>query len=210
MIKFPHSQSRSDAIAWLNDGWFTTTDGRVLRFCDVEEEGIVQAHQYDDDGEDYRTNVHFDDVRLHWPLCGSINLDKYAVHLVRRAARQWSQTYRPSLVDVVVPDKWHLMKRLGVRAVEDVSSNQYRVVKELFNPTYYSIDEAMMLMEREERESCAINPYVIIQRKGKGNTYSLFHRGTLTATLVGSRVVPYAPMSKVRRLTKHLGGRFVC
>lgn len=205
MLPFPEEQSMDDSHAWLRDGWFCREDGHPLRFYDAYEDTII-GMDYASTGRGERHSVQFDDVRVHWPKCGAVNLTHHAVFVDRIAERQWTQTYRSRSVVVKIPGKWHIMREIGVENLDCTDPDAYELVHSLFTPLYPSLPMALNALRRGIMASVAITPHLTLVKRGDDTL--VYHRTRLVAELVGGRLNEIGGHSKVARLTKHLGGMF--
>ena len=87
MQQIPDDVTPADVWQWLNHGWFWYDDGEIR----------VPATIEDRDEEDLRVyplgldSVQFDRTTCfpHWPECGALNMNGYAVYLHRNPARQY-------------------------------------------------------------------------------------------------------------------------
>lgn len=205
MQYFPEEQSSSDAQAWLCDGWLVLPNGMPARYYDNTDER-VQCFDYSDSMEGDRVDVDFDEVRVHWPRLGAVNMTGFAVFVARRAERQWGQTYRARCCTLTVPGKWQVMRELGVEVAKGLNPDHYDVVRELFDPTYPSMPQALDALNSKERVSVAINPHVILIRMS--DAIHVYHRTELVAEIVNGSLRSIGNGNKVSRLTKHFGGMF--
>lgn len=198
MMSLPRTIDNSDVIQWLEGGYF------YFRPCEEADLIIASLAMVDDcltavglDDAHYRWNA--DNVFPHWPECGAINLEGYAVHVKRLAVRQYRRTYNDAGLSVHVPRKWDVMKRFGTDSGR-VNPNSAAVVEAVFRPRYYTYSHFVDSMFGAV--SAALNPHVIVTRN------LVYYRGELVAKLLDDKIVPFGcDKDRVQRLVKHFDGR---
>ena len=203
MQYLPEGISDRDIDQWLSGGYYVGFEGSVLRYRYAEDGMVVGENQ---EGDEIRTPSQ--DVMVHWPLCGAVNVTgmAYAVYLKRRQARQWRRTFNMREIDVFVPDKWEIMKRFRAKGQVDLERVPMpRTANAAFHPVYPSMGSAAVMLDSTVAYTVALSPHVIVGGIGKRRVYL---REELVAMLDGKRVVPVTDVRKARRIVKVLGGEY--
>lgn len=112
-------------------------------------------------------------IAAHWPRCGSLNLDGFAVYLQRKQVKLYRRTYNERVLALSVPGKWDAMKVLRPDAMR-VTPNTPSVIIAAFHPHYPDWEEAIARLA-DNWYSVAINPYVILGRQG--DDVAVFYKG---------------------------------
>ena len=209
MISLPAGISMSDVRQWLWGGWFLFREheGEPL------QPGRLGHDDHDDPEYDDEPRYVIYDIRgngvpvrrrltyPHWPICGSLNLDGYAVYLARRQLRQYRRTYNDECLNVEFPRKWDVLKRIGHK-VNSICPYSVEVIKAAFNPKYYTYSEAVQMMDTGQACSVALNPQLIVAGP------LVYHRNKLIANIEGDKIVPMTPdRRRVSRIVKFFEGR---
>ena len=142
MIKLPEGMTRDDVGQWLYGGVCVYGDpsgGFIPAIMDntVDDAGVDRARiRLLTDGFEGRRYVTIDSLWAHWPLCGSVNVERTGARstlsgcpLVSTSAR--STTGR---VKVHLPRGWDLRRRLGSHVVTQMMQVSTETVRALFLP----------------------------------------------------------------------------
>lgn len=205
MIELPDDIGRDDMYQWLDGGVFLVS---------VDEEWrpavLVAAHEGAGPdrlvrvvlvGGNRRVDVEQRDIRAHWPVCGAINMDRFALYVQRLQRRQYRRTFNPRCVRVSVPGKWACLKALSAQELQvDMIDDDFLL--ELFNPTYPN-DMGQALASLNERASIALNPALVLVR---GPDPAVYYRGQAAGRIVGGEFRPECDERTARRIRKMAGG----
>lgn len=199
----PRGLSNHDIWQWLGGGWFyyQDTDEKIparLQSTDPnEEEYVIETV----DGREFTFDT--DACFPHWPACGAVNVDGYAVILERQQMRQWRRTYNTRCLDIKVPRKWEVMKRYP--QVKDMTADCFELVEAAFKPEYPTYTEALNRLA-DRWASVALNPYLIVA--GTREEQLIYYRSKLVARIVGVRLHPLDVADKrTGRILKWFDGR---
>jgi hypothetical protein len=195
----PENVSLDDVWQWLNRGWFwlRTLEGEWPAQLSREEDWLVCAIN----GSEYPFKR--EECFPHWPQCGAINMQGYAVIVERLQVRQYRRTYNDRCVSLNIPRKWDVMKRHP--NVKGLNADNPELVNALFNPLYYTYTRALGLLEGGW-VSVAINPHLIVA--GTVEEHMIYYRNKLTARVVNGQLVPLNPGDmRNRRILKWFDGR---
>ena len=196
----PEDVSRADVAQWLQGGWF---------FWKRNEEATMQPAQLVPGDGEYMVRLmdgtdrpmHRTQLYPHWPQCGAVNLDGFAVYIERQQVRQYRRTYNDMCLTVDVARKWDVMKKFGTDVV-NVTPNTPAVVNAAFNPKYYSYSDALDLMETGRAVSVALNRNLVVAGP------LVYYRNKLVAKITGQHIVPVGvASSRISRILKFFEGR---
>jgi hypothetical protein len=213
MDHLPHDLHDRDVYQWLGQGWcLVNVDGTPLpaTLDSVEDEQSYIYCSYIKQTEDhkYRTfGAMFDreDVRPHWPRCGSINIPglKIAVYLRRYQQRQYRRTYNGRCLRLEVPRKWDAIKVLGPE-VANYDPDHLEVVLAAFAPQYYGYNQAITMLD-DDWFSVAINPNVLLV--GSREDHLVYWQGEAVARITRGVLNPFgATRRRARRMLKYFEG----
>ena len=201
MNPLPQDLSISDIYQWLGEGWFLFRHDGQFIVSSLEEEMTLRTI----------TGVRHDLIRDRtyplWPICGSLNLSEfgYAIYLERIQRRQYRRTYNHKCLSLTIPRKWEVMKAKSLE-VDQIHPNTPVVIKEAFDPTYYTYTEALGLMDHEGWTSVALNPYIIVS--GGPEKCHVYYRRKLVGTITNGQLVPIGDQSaRIKRIIKFFEGR---
>ena len=201
MQTIPPDVTHHDVWQWLNNGWFwyQDRDGTVPARLDQDgpEHFIVSCA--DGTEKPYRRSLCFP----HWPDCGAVNLQGFAIIVERQQIRQYRRTYNHRCVDIDVPRKWDVMKLHPW--VRSISGDHPEVVVAVFTPNYYPYTRALELLE-SGWVSVALNPYLIVA--GKREDHVVYYRSKMAGRVVNGKLIPLDPNNpRSRRILKWFDGR---
>ena len=203
-MPLPKDISSRDVVQWLQGGWFHVDKGteRIPTVCSFEEiRDSGQVRVIGTDGERFITAQ--SRIHAHWPICGALNIDGYAVVLNRESRQQYRRTYNSRCLTIDIPRKWDVMKAAGTEA--SVNPDTAMVVEAAFNPMYYSYSDALQRLA-EGSVSVAMNPHLIIA--GDMGMLLVYYRGTLVGKVEGTQMLPIGGDDvRLRRLMKFFDGR---
>jgi hypothetical protein len=194
-----------DVEQWLNHGWclYHAPHGgmpAVVRYYGIEDAGrrrvaIGGSPPFDE------LIVQAEDLAAYWPTCGSLNVDdKYAVYLSRRPTRQYRRTYNSRVLDMKVPQRWHVMAQVGA---DLATPDSYEVAQAAFAPDYPSYGEALTMLG--ERPSVAITQHLIVA--GEPNQHLLYVDGDPVGVIREGHFTPTISGRQALRLLKFFDGR---
>lgn len=214
MIELPQGITAEDLQQWLQGGicmarqmgvqngaWRPATVDNVLGATTVSvrflDEDWRQQHE-----------VATPDLRVHWPLCGSVNTSHgCAVHIERIPQKQYKRTLNTRQLRYEVPKGWEIGKALGQAVVRDLKSPSIPVLRGLFNPDYpRDYDEALGRLANGA-VSVAINPRMIVAGDDIGKR-TIYYRGDLAATIIGNEAQAVTDELTVALINKVTGGRY--
>jgi hypothetical protein len=170
----PPEVTPMDVWQWLGRGWFFYDRDGTKVPATIEQ---IDRHDYavrTVDGDEYAFSR--DRCYPHWPDCGAVNLQGFAVIVERQQARQYRRTYNDRCLSLNIPRKWDVMKRHAY--VVNLTPASAEVVESVFNPEYYSYDKALELLDTGW-VSVALNQYLVIA--GESNEQLIYYRGKLLA-----------------------------
>lgn len=181
-MPIPTGLPANDVHQWLNGGWiFVNTEaGRVVGRFEMCDSDIIR---YVRDGNMLDCNI--GDIEAHWPACGAVNVEGYAVVLTRSSRQQYRRTYNNRVLTVDIPRKWDVMKRVGTEIVS--SPDEQVLVEAAFSPRYFTYDQALAKLD-EGWVTVALNPHLIIA--GSAAEHLVYYRRELTARIEGSEIAP--------------------
>ncbi len=205
MQPLPMDLSRDDTWQWLNNGWF---------WYDDDGEGLLPCYLSQDDRDadyvvtdaDGRSHV-FEQSRvyIHWPACGAINMDGFALYVQREQTRQYRRTYNKRCIKLDIPRKWDVMKRHSW--VRSINPDTPALVAATFTPKYYNYSAAVSkLGDHRGWVSVALNPYLVLA--GEVDSHMVYYRGKLLARVEDTVLVPLDDSNpRNRRILKYFDGR---
>ncbi len=201
MQAIPQDVNSDDVWQWLNRGWFWYEADTGLVPAQLQQ---IERHEYcciTLEGDEYAFER--DRVFPHWPTCGAVNLQGFAIIIDRQQSRQYRRTYNSRCVLLDVPRKWEVMKRH--RFVRDLTPDSAEVVKSLFTPEYYGYERAMELLDGGW-VSVALNPYLIVA--GTRDDQLVYYRGKLIARVLQGEMQPLDDSNPRNiRILKYFDGR---
>lgn len=191
-----------DIHQWLNGGWIDV-NGTVKKYHSVVGDVIRVYNDAETDLEDYPVS----ECRAHWPQCGAVNVDGYAVVITRSSRQQYRRTYNSRVLTTDLPRKWDVMKALGTQIAH--RPDDAGLVQAAFRPRYFAYAEALQQLDMGW-VTCAMTPYLVLA--GNSEEHLLYYRGTLVGTISGSELTPIGDDPRtVTRLLKFFDGRItVC
>ena len=200
----PSNISADDINQWLGGGWFL-----AKRDADSAlEPAMLTTHDGEWEWKDMSDGVHRlvkDFAFPHWPQCGAVNLEGYAVVVERRQSRQYRRTYNDRCVAVHTPRKWDVMKKFGTEA-GTLTANHDQVVRAVFSPVYYTYGQAVQKIEQERWLSVALNSHLVIA--GCADEYLVYYRNKLIGKISNGRITPLGTQAgRIRRIIKFFEGR---
>lgn len=201
MQPIPSDVCLDDVWQWLNRGWFFYDhEGTLVPATMVQVDRREFAVQTTG-GDEYafKTGKCFP----HWPVCGAVNLQGFAMIVTRQQVRQYRRTYNNRCVLIEVPRKWEVMKRHPF--VKSINPDHPEVVNALFNPEYYSYDRVLELLDGGWI-SVALNPYLIVA--GERRDHLVYYRGKLLARVQEGELLPLDHTNpRNLRILKFFNGR---
>lgn len=182
----------ADVDQWLRGGWFWYQNERMA--------APIPATLYYTEGNDeegpVRTVESLDGVVVdlnqgymypHWPLCGSLNMTRFAVYVERTSNRQYRRTFHSNSIVLRVPRKWDVMRSIGTATVANLHVNSPEIIRALFAPVYYSYSEALRLIMDERWISVALTPHVILV--GNEKALLVYRRGKLVGKIQDDHLI---------------------
>ena len=208
MPSLPNDISRSDLNQWVGSGWFyAVIDGErhpaYLEHVSDDMECMVRT--VDDD----RAYIPPSSIYTHWAMCGALNVhSSFAAFVERVQQRQWRRTFNSNSLVVSVPQHWNVLGVLSSRTVKSATNTGgHSLVREAFNPTYPSYEEAIEQLRSPEVVSRAINRHVILCGGTGGGRIQLYYRGAWGGILDNHRLTRSTLSDKtLTRLCKQLRG----
>lgn len=208
MIRLPRDMSSDDVNQWLNGGiflvrtkpgtpprpayWAGMSGGRVM-YSDMEtgREGLVP----------------YTSCFAVWPDLGSFNMPEgYAVHMRRRAERQYRRTFNSRCVDITVP--WGFRVAMHRNTVVRYLGPWGPVSKLPWFGTFpSSFDEVEDWLARGYI-TVAVNRRLIVAGTPELEKRLLYLDGELAGTVVGGKLHPTCGPSTLAALNKQLNGRY--
>lgn len=204
MNPIPNNLSQDDIGQWLQGGWFLAKanadsapePGQLCGVDDVLGWADMEGNQY--------PLVH-DFIFPHWPRCGAVNLDGYAVIVEREQMRQYRRTYNDRCVTLHIPRKWDVMKKFGT-AMGSMGCNHPVIVAAVFSPRYYTFSQAIGMIEYDQWLSVALNPHLVIA--GADDVYMVYYHNKLIGSIKDGKITPLGTQEgRIRRIIKFFEGR---
>lgn len=218
MIALPEGISRDDIGQWLYGGICLARPSSQEPFVAAvmdrtmtgpnDRPSALSVRLITDGFEDSRI-VAIEDVRAHWPMCGSVNVQdrRVAVHVERLPARQYKRTYNSRQVSIRVPRAWDVRRRIGENGLREVRSQTVPLLRALFDPTYpKNVGEAFDMLS-DGWLSVALNPRIIVAGDDVGKRM-VYYRGKLAATMTGGVLSPVADETTCGLINRAFGGRY--
>lgn len=213
-MKLAEDITTNDLAQWIDAGYFYVTVGGDERICRVlnwpgqnmSGEFVVQDIT---NGENISVR-NLQHITLHWPVCGYVNLlhSKFAVHLRRLQRRQWCRTYNTHCVSLSVPSLYTVRRTIGdtsYNALRDkLRTNNPQIVKYVFDPTYYSYQEADHLMRSEGWASVALTSNCLLCKTANGQ-HDVYYRQEFAGTIDGGQLDPVSE-TLTKKILKVMGG----
>lgn len=200
-VAIPQDVMMHDVWQWVGRGWFWHKAGGQQVPAELEQvsEEVYRVICTNGDEHPFRRKECF----VHWPQCGAVNMQGYAIVLNRTQQRQYRRTYNSRCLTLDIPRKWDAMKRY--ESVKKITADSPEVVVAAFEPTYYTYSTALGLLE-QGWVSVALNPFLIVA--GTPEEQLIYYRSKLTARIEGGKLVPLDPTnSRNRRIMKWFDGR---
>lgn len=216
MISLPDGISRDDIGQWLYGGVCIhiapngVSTPAVMDRVTEDRSGATKVRiRLMGDGFIEPVSVYPSELRGHWPMCGSINVEQYhcAVHVERIPARQYKRTFNSRQVKFMLPRMWDVRKRFGSAVSASMTQASPGVVGSLFNPTYPESYEAALEMLGSGWLSVALNPRIIVAGDDLGKRM-VYYRGELAVTINGEWASPVADTTTCRIINRALKGRY--
>lgn len=201
MQPIPDDVGLDDVWQWLNRGWFKYQKGDTYVPATLVQVDRREFAVQTTDGDEYpyKRGLCFP----HWPTCGAVNLQGFAIIVERTQQRQYRRTYNNRCVLLDIPRKWDVMKRHPF--VQSLTPDNPEVVNALFNPEYYTYARALELLDGGW-VSVALNPYVVVA--GTRDDQLIYYRGKLLARVVDGELKPLDDTNpRNRRILKFFDGR---
>lgn len=170
--------------------------GKFVTFSEVLRDNDLIAEVYKLDSKGMRIiSDHIPTARLEvsWPKTGLINFDNFVFNVSRVSQRSVMKgvSQRTIHISDLCPE---LISFVGsnkvppVRRMRHDSPASYAFVAELYNPKYYTVEEALKMLEEGSHFSVALNNRVALSFVPNYNKFGVF----LYDKLVGS----YSPKNK--------------
>lgn len=208
MARLPDDMNMHDIDQWLGGTWFKAKIGDEVRVCRLIEADYGCACVEDIDGVVHQ-EVPLEDIRLHWAMCGSLNVSPtFALYAGRIPRRQWRRSYCASSLAVVVPDEWAVMRAVGSRAYREIANrSSLNIVRAAFNPIYPDVGEAIESLRCSGVASIATSPHVIISGGTSGKAIRLHYKGKHVGTARDGELSCFGVSTKTKdRIISSLGG----
>ena len=220
MIPIPDNISPDDIGQWLYGGvclarqpdgeWMPCVVDRVedSYFAGDKIRWIVLG-RLASDGFVMRQRVKQEDLRAHWPLCGSINVPHHriATHVERVPSKQYKRTFNSRQLAFTLPRSWDIRRSRGTTPAQRCTAASNEVVSALFKPTYPVDYEDALAMLADGWLSVAVNPRIIVAGDIIGKRM-IYYRGQLAATIHGDRISPVADALTCSLINRATGGRY--
>lgn len=200
MQPLPSDIHEDDVWQWLNNGWFfyRTLDGLVPASLGSGRHDQLMAVTVS--GNSFEFDV--ESAYPHWPTCGAINLQGYAVIVQRSSTRQYRRTYNSRGVTLEIPRKWDVLRRYPEALT--LLPNDPKVVSALFNPQYYTYQRALELLG-PQWVSVALSPLLVLV--GTPEEHLVYYRGKLLGRIRDGMLDALNPQSpRNRRVLKYFDG----
>ena len=198
----PQDVAISDVWQWLGRGWFYHQESGKAR-VPAELQQMENDSYYVSLSTGDEKTFNRDECFPHWPQCGALNMQGYAIVLDRQSQRQYRRTYNSRCILLSVPRKWDVMKKYD--GVKLVTPDSPEVVNAAFAPVYYTYTRALSLLEAGW-VSVALNPFLIVA--GTVEEQLIYYRSKLTAKVMDGKLIPLDSESKRnRRILKWFDGR---
>jgi hypothetical protein len=188
-VKLPGDIDIRDVSQWLSDG-YVLVGGRVMAYIDHDDSMSGVFHDLET-GD--RVSHDVLDVTCYWPVCGAINVEssgrRLAIYVARDQARQWRRAFNGRCVHMQHLSRWAARKTLGEAESSYVLRLSHGMVRELFDPNYPSVAEAMADISTGRALSVAVSPTLSLLGDGKG-VFAVYYRTTLVGGIVGGVFTP--------------------
>lgn len=199
-MRIPAGLPGNDIHQWLNGGWIIvdTDAGQVVGKFEMIDNTTIRYRR-----DDYVHECTADKVMVHWPTCGAVNLEGYAVVLTRNSRQQYRRTFNSRVLALSVPRKWDVMKKVGIEVATTVDDQA--VVEAAFNPRYFSYEQALGKLDNGW-VTVALNPYLVVA--GTPDDHLVYYRNELVARIEGADIAPIGDDPRiVSRLLKFFDER---
>lgn len=218
MTPLPEDITDRDIRAWLDGCYFvavTKKGNQLMQFrgTDADRDGNpVVTGTRPGMHRDRPSRYAIRNVRTHWPLCGSVNVEGTgaALYVQREIQRQWRRSLCPRHLSVSLPGAWRIAADHGATVVASIPTNRPgdpALLNALFDPQYPAIDEALARLDDGRAYSVAVHPQVIVLGTGSREVY---YRGNISAEIEeGDRLVPFNGYEEGARINKLMSGRFI-
>jgi len=225
MIRLPRDITDRDVYQWLANTVFLFDNGRrrVPAILYSPPEGL-DGPQFGRDmesgdrtlavmcGPSYRTAEYAKLTELHcyWPLGGSINVPevKAAVHVWRKAAKQYRRSVFSGLLSFEIPKEAELRQRIGEWRVNGLTRLTPVTVAAMFDPVYWTVTEALDKLDNGWH-SVAVNPRVIVAG-GKHGKRMVYYQGDFVGTADFNTFYPQCNKLTTGLLTRAFEGVLTC
>jgi hypothetical protein len=202
MIELPEDIQSHDIGQWLSDGYFFArpsgeSEWKIASYIGTGDNREIGCRWVSADHGEY---VPLQDVRAHWPTCGSINMPGFALYVQRLQRRQWRRTFNARCVSIGIPGKWQLLKSIDARELR-VTTDSPEFLNAVFNPTYPATFDAAMDMLGSQ-PSVALSPQILLV--GYPNP-QVYYRGNLVGQMIGGKFNAECDPLTERRVSKLLG-----
>jgi len=197
MIRLPPDIEKRDIIQWLHGTVFmyVTENRRTPAILQTDRNTDAPIETLDPEtlnrklaircGDKFYKSVEqvpLTDLYCYWPLGGSVNVRdvQAAVHVERRAAKQYRRSLTGQLLEFEVPKYPELQSRIGQWRAYGLKSLSYVMVNALVDPVYWPVRDALARLDAGWH-SVAINPRVIVAG-GKDGKRLVYYQGEFVAT----------------------------
>lgn len=208
MAKLPDDITSHDVDQWLGGTWFKAQIDDEVRICTLVEADYGSVCVEDIDGNVHQ-EVPLTDIRLHWAMCGSLNVSPvFALYAGRLPRRQWRRSYSSRSLAVTVPDEWAVMRAVGADGYRQFAHrDSHAIVRAAFNPVYPDVGDAIDSLRSARVASVATSPHVILSGGTYGKAMRLHYKGKHVGTITDGELSCYGVSTKTKaRILSSLGG----
>lgn len=208
MIPLPESIAPDDIQQWLHDCIFVDPEGLPYMYIALTSGPtglcLIRGASFKP-GPLKSKEVTFspDDVYVHWPPLGAVNVDNRALYVQRAQSRQYRRSYCHRLVQIHAPGAWHVVAG-GGDVGNRYTGNSAALVRELFNPEYPADFSSALSMLGGKTASVALNRHIILV--GNAEAATIYHGRDVVGAYKEGMVRLLPEVGGPSRIRKLIGG----
>ena len=172
------------AGTWLRVRWDGSDEHRPVFVREAYRESDSLVVQVQDVWEGFNEEIALydegTDVIWEHPRMGFVNVDSYAVHHNRVAARQWKRGLRESQIR---------SRHIGIEMMHECNRNinssfgRRENITEIFNPTFMAFEEAVYSIYSQSRFGTAFSPEFAVGVHPHYTRALLYYKGNQVGTV---------------------------